>query len=120
MQVKMKSKFTKTEKLQILNITRQEFMFSEISEKELSNRLNITPREMRTIYQTFLGDTPKNYITKIKMCKAKTLLRISDLSIVEIALILGYENPSHMSAKFKEIYGETPSSYRRMSFLNAS
>lgn len=116
MQVKLK--LSVQEKLNILTYTRQRFMYTDISEKELALELGITPRELRIIYSKYLGETPKVYITRIKMSKAKTLLRITDMSIIDIALMLGYENPSHMSAKFKEVYKVTPSSFRRMYFLS--
>lgn len=118
--MQVKTKLSTKEKLDILNYSRQQFVYSNISEKELASELGLTPRDLRAIYQKFIGVTPKAYITKIKMSKARTLLRITEESIIDIALHLGYENPSHMSAKFKEIYQVTPSAYRRMYFLLAS
>lgn len=120
MQVNIKQKLTIKQKLEILHYTKHQFIYSSISEKELAEEIGISPRDLRAIYQKFLGETPKNYITKVKMAKARTLLRITEESIIDIALLLGYENPSHMSAKFKELYSLTPSSYRRMNFLMAS
>ncbi len=107
----------KQHELVILNHSRRVFMYSDITEKELVSDLNITARELRSVYQKYLKLTPKAYITKVKMAKAKTLLRTTSQSIIDIAMYLGYENPSHMSAKFKEFYKTTPSAYRRMNLL---
>lgn len=108
------------EKLRILHESRHMFMYTELTEKEVVKILNTTPRDLREIYKTFVSLTPKAYITKVKMSKAKTLLRTTSSSIIEIACYLGYENPSHMSAKFKEFYDITPSSYRRINLSLAS
>lgn len=116
----VREKLSLKQKKCILTKSKHLFMYSSISEKDLAFDLNITPRDLRSIYQIFVNDTPKSYITKVKMAKARTLLRITDDSIIDIAMSLGYENPSHMSAKFKEIYSITPSAFRRLNFLMAS
>lgn len=113
-------KINHNDKLYILNKSRRMFMYTNITEKELVNQFGITARDLRNIYQKYVGLPPKSYITRVKMAKAKTLLRTTTQSIIDIALYLGYENPSHMSAKFKEFYSLTPSAYRRMQFSLAS
>jgi AraC-like DNA-binding protein len=41
------------------------------------------------------------------------LLRVTDLSIHEIALQVGYASGSHFAARFRRILGEQPTAYRK-------
>lgn len=59
------------------------------------------------------GFTPQIYITKIRMNKAKELLLYSELSINEIASIIGYENPLYFSRIFKKNMNLSPNNYRK-------
>lgn len=53
-----------------------------------------------------------DYVTRIKMEKAKALLRDSPLSTLEIADLLGYRYANYFSKRFKELMGMSPKAYR--------
>ena len=57
--------------------------------------------------QTFI-----EYLTQLRMNKAKELLRCSDKRSGEIALEVGYKDPHYFSFLFKKTQGCTPSEYR--------
>ena len=69
----------------------------------------------RSIFSQIYGDTPTVYFTKYKMAVATKLLSDKSLSIMNIALQLGYSNPSKFSAAFKKQYGMLPKDYRKKS-----
>ena len=52
------------------------------------------------------------YIVKQKMHYAKKLLDEGNLTILEIAYEVGYENPSKFSKVFKKYYGMLPSKFK--------
>ncbi len=54
------------------------------------------------------------YFTKMKMERAKRLLRESDLSVTEIADKLAFDTPNYFSKTFKKITGFTPLQYKKM------
>jgi len=58
------------------------------------------------------GYAPYEYFTIRRMERAKHFLTNSH-SVTEVALNLGYNNPSKFSATFKKIHGLTPSDWRR-------
>ncbi|MCX7985782.1 MAG: AraC family transcriptional regulator [Bacteroidales bacterium] len=51
--------------------------------------------------------------TMIKIKHAMKLLQQADLSISEIAFIVGYNDPLHFSKIFKRIVGMAPANYRK-------
>ncbi len=65
------------------------------------------------IFNEYLGCTPIQYLTKIKMIHACNYLEFSDLSIIEIAFELGYTNSSHFNHVFKQHHGISPIHYRK-------
>lgn len=67
------------------------------------------------IFNQYLGCTPIQYLTKIKMIHACNYLNYSDLSIIEIAFELGYTNSSHFNHVFKAHFHMSPMQYRKSS-----
>ena len=53
------------------------------------------------------------YIKSYRMQAATVLLQNSDCSITEIAMKMGYDNPSKFSEVFKKEYEMTPSEFRK-------
>ena len=63
-------------------------------------------------FRRCIGMTPMQYITFIRITRAKELLRSTDYSIQEISSMVGYENPLYFSRIFKKQTGYSPSEYR--------
>ncbi len=54
----------------------------------------------------------REYVTDIRMKKAKVLLKNGNMTVENIALAVGYQSVEHFSRQFKKIFGVTPVSYR--------
>jgi AraC-like DNA-binding protein len=63
------------------------------------------------------GETPRAYLTRRRLERAKTLLRVANLSVTEICFLVGFESLGSFSALFRRVVGRTPSAYRRESTL---
>ncbi len=59
------------------------------------------------------GMTFHQYLNKIRTERAKSLLEISDLSILNIAFECGFDSVSYFNRVFKQAFGMTPSEYRK-------
>jgi two-component system response regulator YesN len=57
------------------------------------------------------GDNFTNYVTKMKMEKAKELLRKRGCNVYLVGQNVGYSNPSYFAKVFKSINGMSPSEY---------
>ncbi|MDQ7096855.1 AraC family transcriptional regulator [Desulfosporosinus sp. PR] len=60
--------------------------------------------------------TPNAYIQRIRLEKAKELLETTELSLLEIALQVGYSHQSSLTRLFRKIEGLNPILYRKRHF----
>lgn len=80
---------------------------AEFEEKYRINRYRLC-REFKSHYQT----PPLQYLHRIRIQSAKSLLAETNLKIHEISYEVGYENVNHFIAHFKKNTGMTPTEYR--------
>ncbi|MEK8212970.1 response regulator transcription factor [Paenibacillus sp. FSL L8-0463] len=72
----------------------------------------LSPTYVRLLYKQETGETVFEYLTKVRIEKAKTLLRDPQNKFYEVCYAVGYTDPSHFSKLFKKMTGSTPSAYR--------
>ena len=53
------------------------------------------------------------YLREYRLQTAQKLLAETDASIAEIAHRVGYENPNKFSSAFRQVFGMTPTEYRK-------
>jgi AraC-like DNA-binding protein len=58
------------------------------------------------------GETPRSYLTRRRIERAKTLLRAVNLSVTEICFFVGFSSLGSFSARFRQLVGRSPSEYR--------
>jgi AraC-like DNA-binding protein len=87
---------------------------SPLSPEEIAASLNMSYTWFRRIFRQYTGMAPAQYITQLKIQKAKELLSVTTLSIKEIALELGYESIDYFSTQFRKQTGQTPTQFRAM------
>src|ERR687888_954879 len=61
------------------------------------------------------GETPRTYLTRRRIERAKDLLRSANLTITEICFLVGFESVGSFSSRFRDLVGMSPSEYRRQS-----
>ena len=64
-------------------------------------------------FRTVLGQTPLEYLTKLRMYKAGGMIRSDHMSFSEVASAIGYGSESSFSRVFRREMGEAPREYRR-------
>ena len=69
------------------------------------------------VFKACLGITPTDYVNRLKLKYAASLLAISDERIAVISLDAGFENLSHFNHLFKSRYGVSPARYRKSGSL---
>jgi AraC-like DNA-binding protein len=58
------------------------------------------------------GETPRAYVTKRRIERAKDLLRTANLRVTEVCFLVGFESVGSFSSRFRELVGRSPSAYR--------
>ena len=78
---------------------------------EIAKKCFITQSHFCRIFKEFTGETPINYINKLKINKAITLLTSTNLSITQIASSVGFDDNSYFCRCFKKHTGLSASAY---------
>ncbi len=84
----------------------------DISLDDVSRVVNISPYYFSKIFKEENGLNFIEYLTNVRIDKAKKLLEDSNLSIKEICLSCGYTDPNYFSRSFKKNVGVTPTEYK--------
>jgi AraC-like DNA-binding protein len=61
------------------------------------------------------GETPRTYLTRRRIERAKDLLRTANLTITEICFLVGFESAGSFSSRFRALVGMSPTEYRNAS-----
>jgi len=61
------------------------------------------------------GETPRAYLTRRRVERAKNLLRTANLSVTEVCFLVGFESLGSFSSLFRRLVGQSPSAYRASS-----
>lgn len=80
---------------------------------QIAEFFGLSPRRLNQIFHQEFHQSPKKYILRLKIRKAKELLVRTDLRIGEIAANLSFDSAYHFSNTFKRETGMPPSLYRK-------
>lgn len=86
---------------------------SQITARELGERLNFHPVHIARCMQKEFGCSPFEYLTRFRIGQAKLLMLRTDMSIARVAEEVGFSHAAYFSTCFLRYEGQTPRSYRR-------
>lgn len=84
----------------------------DISLNAVAASVNISPNHFSTIFSQEMGQTFIEYLTWVRMEKAKELLRSTSMKTAEVAFAVGYKDSHYFSYSFKKTQGCTPKEFR--------
>ncbi|MDQ0197997.1 response regulator transcription factor [Neobacillus ginsengisoli] len=89
----------------------------DVKLQEISDHFYISREYISRKFKQEFNVNISDYIVKIRMDKAKSLLKNSQLKIYEIANMIGYQDDKYFRKVFKKVEGVTPNEYRA-EFIN--
>ena len=78
---------------------------------ELAKMVGINQQALKKGFKQLYGTTIRQYLNKERLKQAEVLIMNGQMKLREVALEVGYSNPSHFSRRFKEKYGVSPKYY---------
>ena len=81
--------------------------------EELTQTAHMSRSNLMRVFRKATGQTPIEYLLRIRTQRAMELLRNSDLTITEIALEVGFNDSNYFSRQFRKITGESPRDFRK-------
>lgn len=94
-------------------IERMRSFDSNLSLQSLANESGYSRVHFVRMFKAATGSSPHNYLLNLKLERARELLKIPSMSLIDIALDCGFSSHSHLSRLFRKFIGVTPSAYRR-------
>ncbi|NGZ77640.1 helix-turn-helix transcriptional regulator, partial [Saccharibacillus alkalitolerans] len=86
-----------------------------LTAERLASELNVSASHLRKIFLRYAGETPKSYISALRLRHAERYLLHTDMKLHAIAGACGYGDEFHFSRTFKKRKGLSPSAFRRTS-----
>ncbi len=80
----------------------------------LAVRADMSEVHFRRCFKQIYHVSPQQYLTDLRLGKAKELLRYDILPVTEIAVLSGFTDPCYFSRLFKQKTGFSPSEYRTL------
>ena len=81
--------------------------------EQLSQKFEISTTALKKYFRGVYGTSVYSYLRTYRLQVAQKMLLETDLSVTEIAGKTGYENPNKFTSSFKEMYGSSPTKFRK-------
>ncbi|WP_034552312.1 helix-turn-helix transcriptional regulator [Carnobacterium funditum] len=90
----------------------------DITLNDLARNYYLSPTNLSRIFKEETGDSPINYLIKIRLEQAKLLLATqTGITIKEISKLIGYNDALYFSKLFKKHYGQSPSAFLKKAIV---
>ena len=108
------TKMTNSQKLLDSGVTYIDTNYSdpEISMESVCEYLGISVSYLSLLFKKHKETTFVKYLTKVRMDRAKELLKLTEQRIIEIAEACGFKDVYYFSHSFKKVMGVSPKKYR--------
>jgi len=87
---------------------------ANITLSDLSKHFNRSKSHISHLFKSECGMSIRAYCNNLKLEDAKILLKNTDIPITEIALNIGFNDPSYFIYLFRKSFGESPLQYRKI------
>ncbi|MBB6730935.1 response regulator [Cohnella zeiphila] len=81
---------------------------------ELAAEVGFTENYLSILFKKETGETITDMITRMRMKKARDLLKDPEIKIYEVSEQVGYSDPNHFSRSFKQLEGMYPTEFRKL------
>lgn len=96
---------------EIMRIIQQHYS-DNLTIADIASQVYLAKTYICLLFKQETGETINEYITRVRMEKAKELLEETDRKLAEICSAIGYAEPSYFTKQFRKYTGMNPSDYR--------
>ncbi len=81
--------------------------------EDLVQIAHMSRSNLMRVFRKATGQSPIEYLVRLRIQRAMEMLRNTDLTITEIAMEVGFNDSNYFTRKFRRVLGESPSSFRQ-------
>lgn len=100
-------------RIQVILILLEQNSHRRMAIADVAGAVNLSPGRLAHLFKSEVGVSLQQYLTQIRLAKAKHQLETTFLSIKEIAAANGFPSVTRFTVSFKDAIGATPSEYRK-------
>ena len=93
----------------------EEAVENPLDMRQISNLVGISTRQVERLFRGQIGISPKAFYLKLRLARARALLRQSVSPILDVALECGFGSTSHFYHAYKRTFGIAPTDERHQS-----
>jgi AraC-like DNA-binding protein len=86
-----------------------------LSVDELAEAAHVSPTQLRRVFLSARGISPKSALTQWRIEEARKLLAAGQFNVTEVSEQVGFTTVQRFTSVFKDLTGETPSAFARRS-----
>ena len=86
----------------------------QIALSDVASTVHLSVSRLAHVFKEQMGITVIDYLTKVRIEKAKQMLLFTDKNCTEICFAVGYNNQSYFTRTFKESTSMTPKQFRKL------
>ena len=75
---------------------------------DLARLINVTRRQLERLFSAHLGDTPSRFYARVRLERARELLRETGMGILAVGVACGFASASHFSRAYRIHFGVSP------------
>lgn len=95
------------------NYIQENYQNEDMSLQTVASHVNVSSNHFSAIFRKETGETFIEYLTTVRMEKAKELLTCTAMKTSEVGFEVGYKDPHYFSFIFKRLQGMSPKEYRK-------
>jgi AraC family transcriptional regulator len=89
-------------------------MAAAVSLDDLAKAAGMSLFHFARSFKQATGETPHRFVTRLRLERAKRLLRESDKDLLQIARSIGFSSSTHLATVFARHVGTTPRAFRQL------
>jgi transcriptional regulator GlxA family with amidase domain len=86
----------------------RENLENPLSPSVVAESAGLSTRQLERLFQRYVGTSPKNYMTRLRLERARTLLQQTDMRVLDVAIACGFGSASYFSKCFRRYFGTSP------------
>ena len=86
----------------------------------LAESVQVTRRQLERLFRLYLHDTPSGFYLRLRLDKARQLLRQTDMSVLEVSIACGFESASYFTRCYRGRFERCPREDRKAGAVSLS
>ena len=88
-------------------------MEDDLSLDEMAQSVGLSTAHFARMFHKSTGETPHQFVLRLRVERAKAMLRASDAPVLDVALACGFKTPQHFAQVFRDACRVSPTEYRQ-------